>query len=201
MTLYLVSNNLVLDNISYDSDVTIEEKRISRPLSIEGEKLAMSIAKKLRGNVIYSSSFASALATSKYYAALVDEKVNIDILLNDSKIGDVGKRNIKMLRYMQEREFNFKFPGGESLKETEVRMNNVINKIIRKNIGHDIVIFTHKRAIMGYLLKYLHQGYNLDDRLILSFNDKVILDDVETDMDIIKIDLEKGKIVNVDIVE
>ena len=42
-----------------------------------------------------------------------------------------------------------------------------------------VVIVTHKRAILGYLLKYLETGFNLDDRLILSFNDKVIVDDIE----------------------
>lgn len=54
---------------------------------------------------------------------------------------------------------------------------------------------------MGYLLKYLEQGFNLDDRLILTFNDKVIIDDIDKDIDVIKIELNKGKILEVDIIE
>ena len=54
---------------------------------------------------------------------------------------------------------------------------------------------------MGYLLKYLDKGFNLDDRLILTFNDKVILDDVEKDIDIVKIELDHGKILDIDIIE
>ena len=74
-------------------------------------------------------------------------------------------------------------------------------QILKKYGNHNIVIFTHKRAIMGYLLKYLDKGFNLDDRLILTYNDKVILDDVEKDIDIVKIELDHGKILDIDIIE
>ena len=198
MTLYLISNNLVLDNIIYETDESIENKRINRPLSIEGEKEAVKLVKKIDGNVIYSSKFASALATAKYYSSYKNIPININSFLNDSKIGKLGNRNIKMLRFMQERDFNFKFDGGESLNETQNRMEIVINKIIKKNINKNVLIFTHKRAILGYLIKYLEKGYNLDDELILTYKDKVILDDIEKNMDIIKLEIEKGKIIDID---
>lgn len=198
MTLYLVSNNLVLDGISYETDENILEKRITRPLSIEGEKMAVKLVKKIKADVIYSSNYASSLATAKYYASYKNIEININSFLNDAKIGDMGNRNIKMLRFMQERDFDFKFNHGESLKEVSKRMDLVINRILKNNYGKDIVVFTHKRAIMAYLLPYLDKGFNLDDRLILSFNDKVILDDVDNDMDIIKLTIEKGSILSVD---
>lgn len=201
MTLYLVSNNMVLEDIIYETDETVEEKRINRPLSIEGEKEAVKLVKKIDANVIYSSDYASALATAKYYAKYKNIPININSFLSDAKIGKLGNRNIKMLRFMQERDFNFKFNSGESLNETSNRMDLVINRIIKKNINKNVVIFTHKRAIMAYLLKYLEQGFNLDDRLILTFNEKVIVDDIDKFVDIIKIEIEKGKFVNVDIVE
>lgn len=201
MTLYLVSNNMVLDNIVYETDETVEEKRVNRPLSIEGEKSAVKLVKKIDANVIYSSDYASALATAKYYAEYRNLIININSFLSDAKIGKLGNRNIKMLRFMQERDFDFKFNGGESLNEVCDRMNIAISRIIKKNIHRNVVIFTHKRAIMGYLLKYLDKGFNLDDRLILTFNDKVILDDIEKDIDIIKIDFDKENIKNVDIIE
>ena len=201
MTLYLVSNNMVLDNIVYETDETVEEKRINRPLSIEGEKEAVRLVKKIDASVIYSSDYASALATAKYYAKYRNLEININSFLSDAKIGKLGNRNIKMLRFMQERDFDFKFNGGESLNEVNSRMNIAIGRILKKNSNKNIVIFTHKRAILGYLLKYLEQGFNLDDRLILTFNDKVIIDDIDKDIDIIKIDFNKDKIENVDIIE
>ena len=201
MTLYLISNNMVLEDIVYETDATVEEKRINRPLSIAGEKEAVKLVKKIDANVIYSSDYASALGTAKYYASYKNLPIYINSFLNDCKIGKLGNRNIKMLRFMQERDFGFKFNGGESLNEASNRMNLVIDRIIKKNIHKDIVVFTHKRAIMGYLLKYLEKGFNLDDRLILTYNDKVIIDDVDKDIDIIKVVLEKNKIIDIDVIE
>lgn len=201
MTLYLVSNNMVLEDIIYETDETVEEKRVNRPLSIDGEKASVTLVKKINdANVIYSSDYASALATAKYYASYKNIPININSFLSDAKIGKLGNRNIKMLRFMQERDFDFKFNGGESLNEVSNRMNIAIERIIKKNINKNVVIFTHKRAIMGYLLKELEKGFNLDDRLILTYNDKVIVDDIEKDIDIIKIEFLKNKIIDVDII-
>ena len=200
MTIYLVSNNLVLEDIKYETDEAVEEKRITRPLSIDWEKEAVKLVKKIDANVIYSSNYASALATAKYYASYKKLDININSFLNDSKIGKLGNRNIKMLRFMQERDFDFKFNSGESINETQQRMDLVLNRIIKRNINKNIVIFTHKRAILSYLTKYLDKGYNLDDRLLLTYKDKVILDDIEKEVDIIKIEYNKGKILNVDII-
>lgn len=201
MRLYLISNNLVLDNIFYESDETVELKRINRPLSIEGEDLAKKLTKIIDADVIYSSCYASALATAKYLSQEKNIPINIDSDLDDSKIGDLGRKNIKMLRYMQERNFNYKFANGESLNDTKERLNNIIDKIIKNNKGLNVAIFTHKRAIMSYLLDYTSHGYNLDDRLILSFDDTVILDDASKDVDILVVDYDNGKITNISNIE
>lgn len=201
MILYLISNNLVIDNIIYETDEKLESKRINRPLSIDGEKLAVKLAKIIDADVIYSSSYASSIDCAKYYASLKKCDIIINSFLNDLRLGDLGKRNIKMLRFMQERNFDFKFNRGESLFEVNKRMNIAIDRILKKNGNKNIVIFTQKSAIIGYLLDKLEQGYNLDDRLILSYNDKVILDDIEQDIDIIKLNLEKGKIINCETIE
>ena len=200
MTVYFVSNNLVIDNIFYETDESLEEKRITRVLSVEGEKAAVKVAKKIKADVIYSSSYASSIGTAKYYASYKNIDVNINSFLNDLRIGDLGRRNIKMLRFMQERDFDFKFNRGESLNDVNKRMNIAIDRIIKKNGNKDIVIFTQKSAITGYLLDKLEHGYNLDDRLVLSFNERVIIDDNLSDVDIIKVVLEKGKVINCEVI-
>ena len=75
MTLYLVSNNMVLDGIFYETDESVEEKRLNRPLSIEGEKAAVKLVKKIDADVIYSSNYASALSTAKYYASYKNAEI------------------------------------------------------------------------------------------------------------------------------
>ena len=200
MNIYLISNNLVLNDITYELDIVLEEKRTSRPLSIEGEELAKRISEIISAQNIYSSNYASALATAKYIANKNNTIIKIDKRLNDSKIGVLGRHNIKMLRYMQEKNFDYKFDGGESLNDTSNRMNSIFKSII-KDVDDDVVIVTHKRAILALLLKYCEQGLNLDERLILSYNNKVILDDAENDCDIIKIEIEDKKVKNVDFLE
>lgn len=201
MVLYLVSNNLVIDDIAYETDETLEEKRINRPLSIEGEKMAVKLVKKIKANIVYSSSYASSIASAKYFASVKKCNIVINSFLNDLRVGDLGNRNIQMLRFMQERNFDFKFNRGESLSDVNKRMNIAIDRILKKNSNKNIVIFTQKSAITGYLLDKLEKGYNLDDRLILSFNDKVIIDDANQDVNIIKICFEKGKIIDCDAIE
>lgn len=201
MTLYFVSNNLVLDDIYYETDEGLEEKRINRPLSIEGEKKAIKVAKIIKGDIIYSSSYASSLSTAKYYAELHKKNIYINSFLSDGKIGDLGSRNIKMLRFMQERDFDFKFKRGESLNEVNKRMNIAIDRIAKKNGYKDMVIFTQKRAILAYLLDKLDKGYNLDDRLILEFKGRVIMDDNPSDIDIIKVNIDKGVLVDCEVIE
>ena len=201
MRLYLVSNNLVIENIEYETGENVDEKRLARPLSIDGEKEAIKLIKRIKADMIYSSNYASAVATAKYYAEYLHDKINISSLLNDSKIGNLQNRNIKMLRFMQERDFDFKFMEGESLNDTNKRMTEVIKKILENNPDRNIAIFTQKRAIMSYLLNYLEKGYNLDDRLILTYKDRVIIDDIDNDIDIIRMDFEDGHLIDVNVIE
>ena len=195
MKILLVSNNLVIDNISYNYLCSVEDKRVNRPLSIEGEKKAKELSKKINVNSIYSSNYASAIDSAKYLSAAKNIPIIIDKDLRDSEIGNMGKNNISMLRYMQDRNYNFKYPEGESLNDTKNRMLRIIHKIIKD--GEDCVVFTHKRAILSLLLEYCETGFNLEESLILSYNDKVILDDVENDIDLIEIDFENNKVINI----
>ena len=199
MIIYLISNNLVIDDINYESDMPVDEKRINRPLSIEGEKLASKLSEKIVVSEIYSSAFASSIATAKYIACKNNLIININSALNDIKIGEMARHNIKMLRFMQDRNFDYKYVNGESLNDGKRRILPLFKKIISRNA--DTAIITHKRIIMSLLLNYLDTGYNLDERLILSFKDKVVLDDNENDCDILKLTINDEKIENIEVLE
>lgn len=204
MEVYLISNNLYENNLSFTDFKDIELKKLTRPLSIEGENLAKAIAinEEFNGvSLIYSSLASSSLGTAKYLAERLNKKIMVDERLNDCKIGELGNKNLKMVKFMQNHDFNIKLTNGESLGEVGNRIEKVINKIVYLDTNYKVAVFTHKRTMLGYLIKYGNNGYNLDDDLIVEFNDKVIYNETEKDVDIIKITYENKKIVDMDVID
>ncbi|NMA51043.1 MAG: histidine phosphatase family protein [Mollicutes bacterium] len=203
MEVYLVSNNLYENNISYYERGDIEKKRISRPLSIAGEELAKQISSLDIFNKtinIYSSMYSSSVGSAKYLADRLNKKIIINDKLDDYVIGELGTRSIKMVRFVQTHNFDIKLTGGESVNDVLNRVDKVLNKIINNMLGK-VVIFTHKRVIMALLTKYGKCGYNLDDNLIIEYNDKVIYDDIERNVNIIELKVINKKIVDISQIE
>jgi len=195
MKIFLVSNNLLLDGISYDNNANLDLIRLSRPLSYDGERIAKKIAEMNEfQNVekIYSSFHSSAISTAKYLSNKLELEINLDERLNDCKVGILGSKNMKMVKGMQDHEFTYKLPNGESLSDVGNRLNNYIMMLISK--GEDVIVFSHKRAILGFLLKYSKVGYNLDENLILQYNNKQVYDDSDTELDVYEINVENNKI-------
>ena len=198
MKIFLISNNSLLEHISYDNTSNLDDIRMSRPLSIEGENIAKNALKKDFFNSvtkIYSSFYSSALSTSKYLSSYLEIPINMTTILNECKVGYLGSKNMKMVKGLQDHEFTYKLNGGESLVEVGSRIDNFIKS--KYNSDGDIAIFTHKRAILGYLLKYSKVGYNLDENLILTFEGNVIYDDSEKLLDIYELTIEDNKLINI----
>lgn len=199
-TLYLVSNNCVVNNLSYKNDENLEIKRERRPLSTEGEFKAKDLSKLEEFediNVIYSSGYASAIATSKYIADKLELNINVDNKLNERKIGLLEDKTLRFFKEHQEHDFNYRLSGGDSINSTKNRITNAINEILKDNQGLNILVATHSTAIMSYLLNYCEKGYNLDDRLILNYKGDVIVDGTTNGLDIFKLELEEDKVVNI----
>lgn len=202
-TLYLVSNNCVLNNLVYKSDESLELKREKRPLSIEGEKLARNLAnnEELENiNVIYSSGYASALDTAKFIADKLELSINVENKLNERKIGLLADTTLRFFKEQQEHDFNYRLSGGESINATNSRITNIINKILKENKDLNILIITHSTAIMSYLLNHCEKGYNLDDRLILNYNENVIIDGTTNGLEIFKLEFEEDNLVNISLI-
>ena len=204
MEVYFICNNLFENNLSYNNRQDIEQKKMTRPLSIEGEGIAKNIAVLddfMDVNSIYSSMYASSLASAKYLANRLDKIIIVDEDLNDCKIGTLGSKSLKMVKFMQNHDFNIKLNGGESLEEVGTRMERVVHRIL--DIGENkIAVYTHKRALLGYLIRNAQTGYNLDDDLIVEFNDKVIYSEADKDADIVKVTYDRGhNILDIDILD
>lgn len=192
MKIILVSNNLYENNLSYSDKDNLEKKKMARPLSVEGEELAKSISLLdtfEHTNMIYSSEYSGAIGTAKYLAERLNKTINIDSTLNDCLIGILGNKSLKMVSFMQEHDFNIKLNNGESLNEVGSRIQSVVQKLLYTNL-EKVVLFTHRRGILGYLILNAVTGYNLDDDLVVEFKDKVIYDGAFKDADIIELEFE-----------
>lgn len=65
---------------------------------------------------------------------------------------------------------SLKCTGGESFKEVEQRMNEVIENIIKHNNGKKVVIVSHGASIKYYLKKYCNftnNNYSIIKRSLL----------------------------------
>ena len=189
MEVYFICNNLFENNLGYTNRHDIEQKKMTRPLSIEGENVAKNIAilDDLSDTMdIYSSMYACCLSSAKYLAERLDKITIVDEDLNDCKVGNLGNKSLKMVKFMQNHDFSVKLNGGESLEEVGDRVQRVMRKILDSG-SEKIVIYTHKRTLLGYLIKNANTGYNLDDDLIVEFNEKVIYNEADKDADIVKI--------------
>ena len=196
MKVYLISNNSLIEGLSYENGTNLDIVRLVRPLSILGEENALKISEnKNLASVekIYSSFHSSALSTSKNLSEKLNLEINLNNNFNDCKVGYLGSKNMKMVKGLQEHDFNYKLNGGESLNEVGLRIENAIN-----SLEDNSVIFTHKRAILGYLIQKSSVGYNLDDSLILEYNNKQIYDDTDTLYDIYELTYENNELMNIE---
>lgn len=198
MKIYLVSNNLLLENIKYKEKDNLDLIRMVRPLSTDGERTAKKLSENERlVNIekIYSSFYSASLDSAKYLKDKLEVDIIMDVMLNECKVGDLNNKNMKMVKGMQDHDFSYKLVNGESLLDVGNRINYFINNIINKN--EECIIYTHKRAILGFLLKYSKVGYNLDDNLILEYNSKIIYDDSETDIDFYELTILNKEIIDI----
>lgn len=198
MKVYLISNNSLLDGLSYEDGTDLDIVRLIRPLSIKGEACAKDISEnKCLENIekIYSSFHSSAVSSAKYLSDKLNLNINLNSDFNDCRVGTLGNKNMKMVKSMQEHDFNYKLVLGESLNDVGLRLKNAIESVLNENC--DIAIFTHKRAILGFLLKYCHVGYNLDDSMILEFNDKLVYDDTDSLFDIYELNFENNELIDI----
>lgn len=178
-TIYLINNGLTMNNLNFSDNESLVNRREKRILSIEGEEESRKLAKDpdlQKVNVIYASNYVMSIGTAKYLANDLELPLNIRDELGERIIGNLGDKKIRVVNEMQENDFNYKLNGGESLNEVKRRMMKFIFKVLENDKDKCIAMFTHNVAITSLLTEYCTEGFNLDNRLILNYNDEAIVD-------------------------
>ncbi len=127
-----------------------------RALSKEGKeqvKDVLNILKNKEIDVIYSSPFIRAIDTIKSYAEYRNLKIHIVEDLKERKVSDHFIDDFETFSIKQWRDFDYKLPYGESLREVQERAIKAIEKIIKDNKGKTIVLGTHG-TFLGVLLNH-----------------------------------------------
>lgn len=158
---------------------TIDENSIrytneNEILSIEGEEAAKKLSENKELNeidTIWCSSYVRAKQTAKYIAYKNKIKYNLDDRLCERKLGNIED----LAEFMKDKEtrdpsreqlafLDFKTRDGESANETNKRMTECINEIIKKYEGKRIAIVSHGGSIKFFLLNYcsVNEKLNLD---------------------------------------
>ena len=163
--LYLIRHAETIDEdgIRYTNETFqgINEKEI---LSIEGEEAAKKLSENNELNeidTIWCSSYVRAKQTAKYIAYNNKIQYNLDDRLCERKLGNIED----LADFMKDKETrdpsreqlvfpDFKTRDGESANETNKRMTECINEIIKKYEGKRIAIVSHGGSIKFYLLNY-----------------------------------------------
>ncbi|MCC3869137.1 histidine phosphatase family protein [Terrisporobacter mayombei] len=149
-------------------------------LSEKGKLQANKIAEYLKYEVIdkiYTTPFSRTKDTIKKLAEVKNIQAKETCQLNEINFGDFEGLSFKVIeeKYPEEVErmikegFEYKYPNGESSKDTFIRVKNEMSKIINSNDNSTVLICSHGgtiRNIISYLLcddyKY-HWNFKIDN--------------------------------------
>ena len=187
------------ENIIYKDYIDLDTKRQNRPLNVNGEKVALTIAKKKNlqdVDQVFSSTFFSAIDSAKYLSDKLNLDLVIDNRLNDRVVGDLNDSNLN-LRNLQEHDFDYKLVGGESLNDVKERISNAIKEIIQNNEDSSIAVFTHNIPALCLLSIWCEKGFNYEEKLILDYKESVIYDGMRSEYNIYELVFEKEKIIDI----
>ena len=92
-----------------------------------------------------------------------------------------------MITEIQENDFDYKLPNGESLNDVKRRMVRFVREILNEHEDKTIALFTHNVAITCLLSEWCDKGFNLDNRLILNYHDEAIIDGAWDGINIIEL--------------
>ncbi len=199
-TIYLINNSYTMNNLVFPDGDSLEKKREKRLLSIEGEKESEYLAEMPELQMvqeIYSSSYVMSIGTAKYLAKKLELDINIAAELGERVIGQLGDKKIRMVTEMQENDFDYRLPSGESLNEVKRRMVKFIKERINDNKDKVIACFTHNVAITCLLSAYCEKGFNLDNRLILNYKDDAIIDGTWDGINLIEMQFDGSDLVSI----
>lgn len=199
-TIYLINNSYTMNNLAFPDRESLELKREKRILSIEGEEASKKLAsnKDLQSvQEIFASPFVMSIGTAKYLARKLELDIQIKAEIGERVLGKLGDKRIRMISEIQENDFDYKLSGGESLNEVKNRMVRFVDKLLMQYPDKTMALFTHNVAITCLLSNWCSKGFNLDNRLILNYQDEAVIDGAWDGINIIELVFDGKELVSI----
>ena len=159
---YVVRHGQAENNVRKEMDSTNEKKW---PLTKKGVAQAHATAQSLKGKgitLIYSSPFARAHETACIIAAelgIPNEAIIFDDRLRELQVGELsGKSSAEFFLWRQSREYDKKFPGGESTMDARNRFAHFFQEFDHTHKDTSVLVVTH--GIGLELLRPIEEGSN-----------------------------------------
>lgn len=177
--IYLIRHaETVNENGIRNTDETFQDINEKEILSIEGEEDSKKLSDNNELNnidIIWCSSYTRAKQTAKYVASKNNIEYNLDKRLCERKLGNIED----LAKFMNDKESRdpsreqlafpeFKTRDGESANDTNKRMNDFINEILKKYKGKKVAVVSHGGSIKFYLLSYC----KVNEKLNLEYKEK-----------------------------
>lgn len=191
----------------------IRSADVEKKINLDEDKMILSVngesdAKKLSENeifnnvnAIYSSDYVRTLSTAKYLAKRNKLSIVIDDRLRERKIGNLDVLDNIDYYKRQYKDFNFKLNCGESLNQVKTRMTAFLKEVLNYSNVDNICIYSHPVAIISLLTNWCGTEFNLDDKVVLTFKENVIIDDTWNSKEIIKIVFDDMKVLSIERIE
>lgn len=171
--IYLIRHADTIDeNGIRNTKETMQEINEKEILSINGEEQSKKLSEnnELQNlDTIWCSNYTRAKQTAKYIAGANKINYNIDERLGERKLGNIED----LAKFMADKETrdpsreqlafpDFKTRDGESANETNKRITDFIDFVLKEYEGKKTAIVSHGGTIKFYLLSYCKVNKNLN---------------------------------------
>ena len=140
----------------------------------QAEAVAERVARLPRVDAVYASPLERTRETARPIARARGLKVAVDRGLLECDFGDWTGRSLKELRRLpewatvQRYPSGFRFPGGESFREMQVRIATALTRLVERHLGGVVVAVSHADPIKAAVADALGTHLDLFQRIVVS---------------------------------
>ena len=147
-------------------------------LAEAGVAQAQAVAERVAGlprvDAVYTSPLERTRETARAIARARGLKVAVDRGLLECDFGDWTGRSLKELRRLpewatvQRYPSGFRFPGGESFPEMQLRISTALARLVERHLGGVVVAVSHADPIKAAVADALGTHLDLFQRIVVS---------------------------------